>query len=583
MFKEYFIYDEAERLLSSFTFGFELEGWIDERYDSDEFKNFAGYTFEKFDILNNSKPEFKEDSSINPDGFEECYECNGSGTIEYIDEDGDEQNTNCEECGGTGYLSRSYDGPHFTFELSSPIIRLTPINIINTVKFLTEAIDTYNVETNETCGFHIHVGFPEINSQIRAVEIFWSLCNFINNPDEFTKFLNFKGIKFYDTEFANINWFNDLYDKITYQYSKYNFRKIDILNFLSKYYSSAKYVIFRQHPQGTLEWRGPRGFMNHSDLYKEFFVKVVYKLVTLLNDYLDKTEIVMGSNVITKKEFFEYFMKIEDYPSNIDKIKKFIEMTPEEIAEVYRKFPRILNQIEFSGARLSIENDKLLIREMYLNQGNLSNVFIDNIQLNDASINNCNINNLWVHEKAKISDCEIQYINKLEKSIMKNCNINFMYASINNATEFDNCNIQKVESYNLNEVIFNKCKIKLSKYGGRKNLNRLLINDSELEFISDNYSIISSEINNSTINNSTINSTIQNKISFIELNNCVVKNFIINSCDSKNTTFINCKFENFAPRAFINCIIDGGTTYVDLPEEFMQSNTFIKKPKKIED
>lgn len=56
--------------------------------------------------------------------------------------------------------------------------------------------------------------------------------------------------------------------------------------------SEVKMRLIRNHPQGTLEWRGPRNFLNKPDIevIKRFFMKL-YKFAKWISDTLDKKEI----------------------------------------------------------------------------------------------------------------------------------------------------------------------------------------------------------------------------------------------------------------------------------------------------
>jgi len=241
MFKHYLQteYFEAERLMSQFTFGFELEAYLNDSYANvDEFKDFVRNFFSETNNINNSRVVIKGDSSINPDGFVTCHECDGTGNI-----DGD----TCEECDGRGWYNPGYDGDLFTFEIASPILAFTPQNLSKTIEFLTTAVNEYDVTTNGTCGFHIHIGFPFIFAN--SIDMLWALCNLVLNPELFNSIKEFNGVKLFNKHYATIMPFINLKNYLI----KNKLDKYDILQAIRIIYNSEKYRAFRQHPQGTLE------------------------------------------------------------------------------------------------------------------------------------------------------------------------------------------------------------------------------------------------------------------------------------------------------------------------------------------
>ena len=98
--------------------------------------------------------------------------------------------------------------------------------------------------------------------------------------------------------------------------------------------SSTKYdlhLVLRIHPQGTLEWRGPRNFLNEDnlELIKKFFYKLI-DVAKMFADCMDKTTI--GKTNISKN----IFIKMLDL-SNIDTKLKDINFKDQSIYEKIAK------------------------------------------------------------------------------------------------------------------------------------------------------------------------------------------------------------------------------------------------------
>jgi hypothetical protein len=401
------IYNEALKFASEFTFGFEVEAWID-RYENNDFKSAIEHVMHSFDIVE-GVGQFKDDGSIHPGGLEDCYECNGDGR----DEDGYE----CEYCYGRGSYPLDYDGPHWAFEFATPILKFTPFNISKTFELLNTFMDE-GAETNETCGFHIHLGFPIENNLKKSIEIFWGLCQLANNKELLGMVKSHKGVKMTDRKYAPFKIFDQL--GAILNSNKSNFAT---LNSLKRLYTSEKYVVFRQHPQGTLEWRGPREFLQNRDFHKSFFINVLYKLVKFFADTLDMKKLKIKNGFISRHDFFAVFEK-EDSPSSKVQ-KKFLDMSNADIADIYKKYGRILSKMQFHSAQIepSTDESKLTFKEVYITAGVVENCNI--VRLRGAqtiSFKNVNIKETDVALANNIfQDCSIQELNYSRDNIFKSC------------------------------------------------------------------------------------------------------------------------------------------------------------------
>lgn len=75
-----------------------------------EIKN-RGFTHMKFEL----------EANFNMEGSSECYECDGSGTTEYQDDEGDYQEIDCEYCNGTGEREGELDYDDLTNYITNTI------------------------------------------------------------------------------------------------------------------------------------------------------------------------------------------------------------------------------------------------------------------------------------------------------------------------------------------------------------------------------------------------------------------------------------------------------------------------------
>ena len=190
------------------------------------------------------------------------------------------------------------------FEYSTNPFNITPKNIDMMIKMLGE-LKKNNIYTNESCGFHVHVSFP----YLKDTDLFWIICNIAVNDDVQDTLLHFKKYDFFDAyQYAGLQFLDDI--KV--------FIEIENMKYLKKIYSSEKYRVFRIHPQGTLEWRGPRNFLNAGNLRDiKDFIKLLFKFISFTNNFIDSKVIKSGDTVLTRKEFDSIFKA-----GSVIKIKK---------------------------------------------------------------------------------------------------------------------------------------------------------------------------------------------------------------------------------------------------------------------
>jgi len=85
----------------------------------------------------------------------------------------------------------------------------------------------------------------------------------------------------------------------------------DIKDTALAYFSSQKMRNFRLHPQGTLEWRGPRGFLDKKN-WTTFFTITLPQMITFVNTVIDDKQLkyfkgdILESFVSDLKKPYEY-------------------------------------------------------------------------------------------------------------------------------------------------------------------------------------------------------------------------------------------------------------------------------------
>lgn len=312
-----------ERLLTSeFTFGFELEGILSANsalveYAADEVED-EDADEEEDDVHSDGlkqavRQEIKRymDNRLNRNNWgEPLPNISGESTIH----------------GDSSVQADNYND--FTFEYSSAIYSATPYNFQNVIKLLSE-MDEDGFKTNNSCGFHHHIKFNGMNYK----DLLWIYCNLAVDAEATYKLSKLNKHHFVDSDFAS---FDDIDELATHIFDGEWERAAELLD-------DSKYRAFRLHPQGTLEWRGPREFLNDPKFeeIKDFY-KLLNYLITKIKDYQD-SNILTGTR-ITKEELFKnlskYMPKLEVQLSgkmtsaSIDKFIKRLENNPRILLKI---------------------------------------------------------------------------------------------------------------------------------------------------------------------------------------------------------------------------------------------------------
>lgn len=259
-----------------------------------------------------------------------------------------------------------------TFEYSSPVIQFTPKNLKMVLDFF-DSLPSLNVKINRTCGLHTHISFEGINKE----NISWAIASMVAD-ESYKDFLKFNKTNFFNRTYASYRYLEN---------AKHYLDRNYISTFSDTLVDNDKYRVFRIHPQGTLEWRGPRTFLNVNNHKKNvLYIKKLTALIKRINDSLDMVEV----NGLKRDDFIraslssfrvlEFVEKTKT--SNYDKLYSRIVNNPEILNhlkdDVLDKF---LSNYTFSPRTLldSMSDNKFVIKNLnvlgqLLNHFNITNL-----------------------------------------------------------------------------------------------------------------------------------------------------------------------------------------------------------------
>lgn len=204
----------------------------------------------------------------------------------------------------------SVKGVGFPFEWASPVLQLNSSNIQKAIGLLS-ALKKIGVYTNNTCGFHIHYSYPNY----KHLDGLWILCHLSVDPDALKKFLSFQNIDFTNERFASVDYLDDLARVVNNLSSNQENPMKDLLSL----FNEEKYRLLRLHPQGTIEWRGPRTFLDNGSVetITNFFKRVWWVAHTF-------SEIMSRTNLhgIPKNTFYQELLKLDSSNDYLNKSKK---------------------------------------------------------------------------------------------------------------------------------------------------------------------------------------------------------------------------------------------------------------------
>jgi len=186
------------------------------------------------------------------------------------------------------------------FELNSQVLYFKPSTLSKLGNWLYGIQREYDFYVNETCGFHTHLSWPDIN----RIDMLWILMNLYNDEKTMSYI---EGIKNEEGGIRGIDFLNRVYAnkrhlyKIESMFSNQDLTPEQRLQYLYDQTDTEKYDFMNIHNQGTLEWRGPRGFIKPNDVEDIVeYLKRLYVLVMKMGQYLKNDEL----NGIGKREFY---------------------------------------------------------------------------------------------------------------------------------------------------------------------------------------------------------------------------------------------------------------------------------------
>lgn len=219
------------------------------------------------------------------------------------------------------------------FEFISPPMNFTPETFKKILGFLNQAISSDKIYTNETCGFHVHMSFPRMNDLDAA----WIVTYMASSNSFLEAFKKLENFDFLNDEYAHMENIEALRSNlISWANKDRKGPRHFPWEMLDDYITTEKYNLIRIHPQGTLEWRGPRNFMNKGEVrYIKDFLKLLWQYISFISDAMNHKKLPLPKIDITKKEFYENMNHLVLFNKTQDKIKNKEE----------RKFLKFKNEI----------------------------------------------------------------------------------------------------------------------------------------------------------------------------------------------------------------------------------------------
>lgn len=333
-------------LASQFKFGFELEAMVEDALIdfSDDYHDEVDY-----DSLNEA---IKEEISTAFNFSEDEIEIKYDSSLE---------------------PSNRFD---YAFEWATPTMQFTPENLKRSIHGL-DYLMNHNFYTNESCGFHVHLSFPNITDQ----DVIWIISKLSIDKPMFKKITNFEGLNFFNEEYAE----KGVFEKIGKLINEEKYSE------LAQYFSTKKYRMLHIHPQGTLEWRGPRDFL---DDYEG--IHIVYDFFKLLHEFVSWMSKSISDNYIngmSKENYFKLVfgedVKVNDYIDNFNKKSRFSKMKniiSDDIEKKYvNRFIKLMikNKSDYTPSVEKIL--KLYIDDMYADFTFATKILKKLIEMDDIS------------------------------------------------------------------------------------------------------------------------------------------------------------------------------------------------------
>ena len=189
-------------------------------------------------------------------------------------------------------------------------------------------------------------------------EICWLLIVLSTNDEYRELFSEFKDINFIHESYAS-DEFLDVIREIIID------TEGNITSSLMRLFDDNKARLLRIHPSGTLEWRGPRNFMNSKNfsLISDFFVRL-YKVADLIDKISKIKSVTVDNKVFTKDSLINYLKNNPEYekdaqykkPNNIKVDERFNKDQKELIGKIFKIAPW-LSKAKFEDAIIDIDKN----------------------------------------------------------------------------------------------------------------------------------------------------------------------------------------------------------------------------------
>ena len=334
-----------EAYTGQFTVGFELEGvctW-DKDMDDPMDGNFYLPSYSTYDEEDNDAGgaalQLKRELDL-------LFDIKGSSGNSKIESDGSLNTDNVPDS--------IYGYKKWNFEYATKKI---PFNAKNLEKIYNGLSKLYKWEifTNDSCGFHIHLSFPEISKE----EIAWIICCIAVDEE-----LTYEILQLETEDEGTIQLFNvdineegeeiDGYATIHFLLNIKDAILENDYDRLDKLLNSEKYRVLHIHSDnGTLEWRGPRGFLNSGNLKTiKAFVLKWYKIVSKIANMTQVTTYQGSDVVINKRDLLSHLTLsyIDRFNSpveqkKIEKQKNLFSMIEDDPVKLFSLNPKAMKQM----------------------------------------------------------------------------------------------------------------------------------------------------------------------------------------------------------------------------------------------
>lgn len=275
--------------------------------------------------------------------------------------------------------------------VSEPLV-LNPLNIVKSKKSLISLMKA-GCTTNDSCGFHVHYSSPDMN----YLNTCWFLLNLSTNEKAIETLTKFQDIDFVNEHYASTEFLNQIRDNV-FKETRDPFK-------ISQIFGTSKYQIMRIHPQGTLEWRGPRNFLNDGlDKIDAFFIRL-YRVADILDTLSRSSSVTYNGMTITKNDFTKILNSnslVRDTKHSFDKVerrdKRFSpNFNMDYISEVIREFP-FLKTTKMEGVMLMKENGSWKItagsfKDLTVNGTDFEFSKFENSHISNGTLTGCIVNN----------------------------------------------------------------------------------------------------------------------------------------------------------------------------------------------